>query len=149
MKEFGLAFAPLAPLWLVAVFAALAAVVVAAAFFLRRRGAVLRALLFLVLLGALVNPSLVEEKREPLRDVVAVVLDHSASQDFGDRRAQTEAAREPTWQGLEEAEHVDVRFIDAGGEAERPRRATAQNCLRRSTPALPMSRPQGSARSSW
>ncbi|MGO8738307.1 hypothetical protein, partial [Rhodoblastus sp.] len=118
MKEFGLAFAPLAPLWLIAVFAALAAVVVAAAFFLRRRGAVLRALLFLALLGALVNPSLVEEKREPLRDVVALVLDHSASQDFGDRRAQTEAARAELAQALKKLEHVDVRFIDAGGEAE-------------------------------
>nr|WP_252393766.1 hypothetical protein [Candidatus Rhodoblastus alkanivorans] len=74
----------------------------------------LRLLVFTALLGALVNPSLVEEKREPLRDVVAVVVDHSASQNFGHRRAQTEEARAALAKELKRLDNVEVRFISAG-----------------------------------
>jgi hypothetical protein len=116
VKEFSLAFAPLAPLWLFALFAALAIGLVAAALFLRRRGALVRALVFTALLGALANPSLVEEKRDALPDVVAVVLDHSASQDFGDRRAQTEAAHAALQKALRGLDNMEVRFINAGDE---------------------------------
>ena len=116
MKEFSLAFAPLAPLWLLRA--------------VRRRGgglgrrragpararrAVLRAVVFAALLGALANPSLVEERREPLRDVVAVVLDRSASQDFGDRtRPDRRRARRARKRRLKELGDVEVRVIDAG-----------------------------------
>ena len=58
VKEFSLSFAPLAPLWLIGLFAVLAAALVVAALVLRRRGAILRALVFVALLGALANPSL-------------------------------------------------------------------------------------------
>ncbi len=114
MTEFSLAFAPLAPAWLLWVFAALALGLVAAALILRRRGAVLRAIVFLALLAALGGPSLVEEQREPLRDVVAVVLDRSASQNFDHRAAQTDAARDALAKGLKALGNVDVRFIEAG-----------------------------------
>jgi hypothetical protein len=116
LTEFGLAFAPLAPLWLIGLFAVLAAGLVVAALILRRRGAIWRAVVFAALLGALANPSLVEERREGLRDVVAVVLDRSASQNFGDRRAQTEAARAALDEALKGLDNVEVRFIDAGEE---------------------------------
>ncbi|WP_294541125.1 hypothetical protein [uncultured Rhodoblastus sp.] len=114
MTQFSLAFAPLAPLWLLGVFAALALAAVAAALILRRRGALLRALVFTLLLGALSGPSLVEEQRENLHDVVAVVLDRSASQDFGDRRAQTDAARDALDRQLKALGDVDIRLIEAG-----------------------------------
>ena len=117
MREFSLAFAPLAPLWLIGLFAVVAVALVIAALVLRRRGAVLRAVVFTALLGALANPSLVEERRDPLRDVVAVVLDRSASQDFGDRRAQTEAARVALDTALKGLDNVEVRTIDAGADA--------------------------------
>lgn len=116
MKEFSLSFAPLAPLWLLLVFAALALGLVVAALVLRRRGAVLRAIVFLALLAALSGPSLVEEQRESLRDVVAVVLDRSASQNFDHRAAQTDAARDALEKGLKALGNVDVRFIEAGAE---------------------------------
>ncbi len=114
MKEFSLAFAPLAPQWLLVLFAALALAWVVAALVLRRRGALPRALVFALLIGALSGPSLVEEQRENLHDVVAVVLDRSASQNFDDRRAQTDAAREALEKDLKALGDVDVRFIDAG-----------------------------------
>jgi hypothetical protein len=118
LKEFGLTFAPLAPPWLLMIFAVLALAAVAAGLILRRRGALFRAGVFLVLLGALSGPSLVEQEREPLRDVVAVVLDRSASQDFDQRRAQTDAARDALDKALQGLGGVDVRFIDAGDARE-------------------------------
>jgi hypothetical protein len=117
LTEFGLAFAPLAPLWLIGLFGVFAAALVVAALILRRRGAILRAIVFAALLCALANPSLVEERRDSLRDVVAVVLDRSASQNFGDRRAQTESARAALDEALKGLDNVEVRFIDAGDES--------------------------------
>jgi len=52
----------------------------------------LRALAALALLLALANPSLQSEEREPLSDIVLLVIDESASQQISDRAAQTEAA---------------------------------------------------------
>ncbi|MBP1806085.1 hypothetical protein [Rubellimicrobium aerolatum] len=52
----------------------------------------LRGLAGLALLAALLNPSLQEEEREPLSDIVVAVVDESASQRLGDRGAQAEAA---------------------------------------------------------
>ncbi len=45
-----------------------------------------------VLLAALLNPSLQNEDREPLSDIVLVVVDESSSQDLADRPAQTAEA---------------------------------------------------------
>lgn len=46
------------------------------------------------LLAALINPSLQSEDREPLSDIVLVVVDESASQRLSDRPAQTSEALE-------------------------------------------------------
>ncbi|MGC9368122.1 MAG: hypothetical protein ACP5DX_01150 [Paracoccaceae bacterium] len=52
----------------------------------------LRGLAGLLLLVALANPSLQNEDRNPLSDIVVVVVDESASQGLSDRADQTEAA---------------------------------------------------------
>ena len=117
MTQFGLAFSPLIPLWLLGLLAFGALLAAGALFYLGRRGAGLRALALLALLAALGGPSLVEEKRENLRDVAVVVLDRSASQNFGDRAAQTEAARAELERGLK-ALDVDVRWIEASSTEE-------------------------------
>jgi hypothetical protein len=65
----------------------------------------------------LANPSLVEERRESLRDVVAVVVDRSASQDFGQRRAQTDAAKAALDQALKGLDNIEIRTIEAGDQA--------------------------------
>src|SRR3954452_15911346 len=80
-----LSFSPLVPsLWLWLLGAAAAALVVLAVV---SRGpvAVVRALALAFVLLALANPSLVEEEREPVKDIVAVVVDRSLSQTLGDR----------------------------------------------------------------
>ena len=52
----------------------------------------LRGLTAAVVLAAIANPSLQEEERAPLSDILLVVVDDSASQGLGDRAAQVEEA---------------------------------------------------------
>lgn len=52
----------------------------------------LRGLAGLALLAAIANPSIQQEDREPLTDIVVMVIDESASQRIGDRPAQNAAA---------------------------------------------------------
>ena len=42
--------------------------------------------------GVLINPSLVKEKREPIKDVAVIAVDRSQSQSLGDRTSRTDAA---------------------------------------------------------
>jgi hypothetical protein len=129
-------FDPLLPPALVAIAAAIAAAV--GVFALRRRS-VLRLLAIGVLALALMNPSLVKQDREPLRDVVALVTDKSQSLDAGGRRAAADAAAQsvrdmvkadPTLELVEaSAERGDdgTFFFDAlyRALAEAPRRRLA------------------------
>jgi hypothetical protein len=63
---------------------------------------------------ALANPSFTREDREPLTSVAAVVIDKSASQDFGDRLKQTEAARAALAEQLGHVKGLEVRTVEAG-----------------------------------
>jgi hypothetical protein len=120
MTNFNLAFTPLVPaaILLVLGMAGLAAVLLALR--ARRPGAWLRALGIAALLVALADPSFVREDREPLKDIVAVVLDRSASQSIGDRRVQTDAAREEILKRLDALGDVETRVIESN-------RADAEN----------------------
>src|SRR5580704_15111383 len=69
-----------------------AALVLAPGIWRRTRGIAWRGAAVAMLLAILVNPSLVEEKRSPLRDVAVVVVDESPSQEIGNRRQATKAA---------------------------------------------------------
>src|SRR5580658_8990386 len=87
-----LRFDPLLPVWLIALIAAAALLVCLLALWRRARGALLRLLVFAVLLLWLSGPRLVRETRENLPDIGLLVLDHTASMQVGDRAAMTEAA---------------------------------------------------------
>ncbi|MFT0859447.1 hypothetical protein [Ancylobacter sp. G4_0304] len=115
----GLAFDPLIPLpWLIAA-AAVTAVVALLLLVTRTRGAIFRALALVLAVLALANPSLTREEREPLSTVVAVVVDQSASQDFGERTQMTQAARQELEQRLARLKEqgAEVRMVEAGGGA--------------------------------
>ena len=71
---------------------AVAAAIGLALVYLRRRGWLLRLLSLLLVVGALANPLLSAEDRQPLSDIVAVVVDDSDSQSIGNRREQTATA---------------------------------------------------------
>ncbi len=115
MSDLSLHFTPLLPLWLIIAFAVVSALIVALGVVTRRRGAWMRGLGLALILATLGDPSLVREDREPLKDVVAVVLDRSASQSIDVRKGQTDKARAGLEKTLGDLGHVDVRFVDGGG----------------------------------
>jgi hypothetical protein len=79
----------------------------------------LRALALALLLGALADPSLVQEEREPVRSVVAVVLDRSSSQALGDRAEITARVRTELERRLGAMPDVETRIVEAGdGEGD-------------------------------
>src|SRR5208283_3330606 len=87
-------FSPLIPFWALATFGVLALLISVALIWRRRRGAWLRTSAFALALLALCDPNLVQENRRPLKDIVAVVVDRSESQQLGDRPRQTDKARD-------------------------------------------------------
>jgi len=86
----------------------------AAGLWLRQRGSALRLLALLALGAALLNPVFLDEEREALKSVVAVVVDRSQSQDIGDRTKQTDEALAGLRQRLARFKQFDVRVVEAG-----------------------------------
>ena len=74
----------------------------------------MRAAALALVLAALANPSLVQEEREKVKDVVAVVIDRSTSQTLGDRAAMTDKVRAELQRRLGAMPDVEPRFVDAG-----------------------------------
>jgi hypothetical protein len=108
-----LAIDPLVPLWLLATLAILATLVAGVVLVLGGRRAILRALALAILTLALVDPSAVRENREPVKDIVAVVVDRSGSNRLADRAAQTDAAMISLESQLAALPEVEARMIDA------------------------------------
>ena len=111
--SYGLTFSPFLPLPALIAVAVAAALLAGLLIYSRTRGSVFRALALLVGLLALANPSFTREEREPLSSVVAVVVDKSQSQSFGERTQQTEAARAQLAERLGKLSGVEVRTIEA------------------------------------
>ena len=108
---YSLSFAPLVPVWLLTGLALLVLVAAGAALALQRGRGVLRAFALLALLFALGDPSLVREEREPVKDVVAVVIDRSGSNRLSDRAEQTARARAALERQLATIPPVEPRFV--------------------------------------
>ena len=83
---------PLIPLVALYAVALLAALGIALAVWRRLPGWWLRGLAGLALLAALANPAIQQEEREPLSDIVMLVVDESASQRIGNRPSQNATA---------------------------------------------------------
>ncbi|MHA6686553.1 hypothetical protein [Mesorhizobium sp. A556] len=112
--NWSLAFDPLLSWpWLATLLAPLAILALAGLWF-RQRGAWLRALALVALAAALVNPVFLDEDREPLKSVVAVVVDRSQSQDIGERTAQADAALAGVKDRLARFKQFDVRVVETG-----------------------------------
>ncbi|MFD2250706.1 hypothetical protein FHS82_001542 [Pseudochelatococcus lubricantis] len=119
-----LGFSPLLPPAVLAGLAVAAlAVCIAAAI---RRGlwsGLLRGVAMALLIGALANPALVSEEREPLNDIVVAVTDRSASQKLGPREAQTTAVSEAVARQIGALPGIELRRIEVaegeGGDGTR------------------------------
>src|SRR6478735_4409833 len=112
--QYGIAFAPLVPtliLWI----GAIAIVVISALLLLSHaRGGMTRVLALALILLALSNPSFTREDREPLSSVVAVIVDKSPSQEFGERAKETEQAREDLLNKLKAIKGIETRVVESG-----------------------------------
>jgi hypothetical protein len=114
-----LPFVPWPVLWALA---GLGAVLLALLFWRSRRGAIFRLLSYALLLLAIANPQLKQEDREPLSDVVAVVIDDSQSQAIAGRTARTDQIRKELAERLKAFPNLDVRWVHSNStssDAER------------------------------
>src|SRR5690348_2016020 len=110
----GVAFSPLVPAYVVWAAFGLALAISILLLVARSRGAALRALALGLFVLTLANPSFTSEDRDPIPSVAAVIVDKSPSQDFGDRKAQTEAATKALVDRLHHVRGLEVRVADAG-----------------------------------
>jgi hypothetical protein len=115
-------FDPVLPIWLLAVLGALCLAMVALSASRRAPGTVWRAIAFLVLLGWLTGPRLVEESRQTLPDIGLLVIDQTASMTVGERTRLAEQARqriEAQAHGLHDLELRTITVPEAGSEGTR------------------------------
>ena len=116
MSVWSIAFSPFLPLPLLYGLAAAALAISIALVWRGVRGAWLRALAMALLLVGLCDPNLVQENRRPLKDIVAVVVDRSESQDIGERPRQTDKARDELEARLKALGDVDLRVVETSRE---------------------------------
>ena len=114
MSTWSLSFEPLLSLSLLAALLLPLALLGLAGLWMRRRGAVLRLAALAALAAALLNPVLLDEQRDALQSVVAVVVDRSQSQSIGARERQTDAALAGLKERLARFSQFDVRVIETG-----------------------------------
>ena len=113
--NWSLVFSPLLPWpWLIGA-AVAAAPLLVPGIWRRMRGAWLRLAAAITLLLALSNPVLLNEQREPLSTVVAMVVDHSASQSLDGRDKTTAEAADEMTKRLAAFHNIEVRRVDVGG----------------------------------
>lgn len=115
MSSLSIHFAPFLPLPVMLGLTLAVLILSAGSALLFRRGMLIRLAVSLVFLLVLYNPSLLEEEREAVADTALVVIDRSASQNFGDRQALTQDTINAVSSQLEQMDNLDVRTIDVTG----------------------------------
>ncbi len=112
MSDWSIAFEPVLPWAAVAVLGALGLVLLVVMAFARSRGLMLRALSFAILLAALANPTIRNEKREALTDIAVAVVDRSLSQESAGRSARTEQAAEALKAAVARLPNTELRTVE-------------------------------------
>ena len=126
MSGWSVTFAPLLPWVVLGLIAAFGGVLAVYGILRRLRGSWLRLAAWALLALALANPSLLQEDREPLKTIVALVVDETDSQKFDGRSEQTNATREALKKLIERFPNFELREIIArNGSAESGDASTA------------------------
>ena len=106
-------FAPILPIWLIAGLGALCLLVLVPALLRRARGAWWRALAFVLVLGALSQPRLVEQTRETRPDIALLLVDRSDSTRVSANHAPAiEAARRQIEARIGRMREVELRVVE-------------------------------------
>ena len=105
---------PLVPLMVLYVLAAFTVLGLIVAVWRGMVGWALRALAAVVILGAIANPSVQQEDREALSDIVIAVVDESASQRISDRPEQTTEALEHLETEVTRRPNTELRTVTLG-----------------------------------
>jgi hypothetical protein len=107
-----LEFAPLVPWpWLMAL-GLVALALVLLLIWRGKRGAWLRLVATVLIILGVADPRLVNEKRDPLTDIVAIAVDRSGSQGLAERPQETEAALRELQDALARRPNTETRVID-------------------------------------
>ncbi len=114
LGSYSLAAAPLLPWWAIFGFIALAGLALIFGAFRRARGTLWRLAAAAMLVLILLDPSLVQEQRQPQKDVAVVVVDDSPSMRIGQRRQYADDALQAVTQHLAALKDLDVRVVHAG-----------------------------------
>ena len=111
-----LTFAPLLPWPVLAALAAAVVVVCALGLWRRARGILWRGAMLLLGILALANPVMVREQRQPLGDIVSVLVDRTPSQGINQRPEQVGTALEELRANLETVDDLQVveTTVDGG-----------------------------------
>ena len=109
-----LSVAPLIPLWLVLTLAGLGLAIALATIIARRRGGLLRLGATILMALALLNPSMVREEREKLKDVAVILVDRSGSQNLSVRPGQTDVLKADIANRLGRSNDLELRIVDIG-----------------------------------
>ncbi len=110
---FGFDFAPILPLWLIAALGLLCLLALVPAALRRARGTGWRALAFLLVLGALAQPRLVEQTRETRPDIALLLVDRTDStRAASSRAAAIEAARQQIEARIGRLRDVELRVVE-------------------------------------
>lgn len=111
-------FLPLLPMPLMIGLALLVCVLTAISIFMFKRGLVARILVSAIFLMILLNPSLLEEEREPMKDTAVIVIDKSTSQNFGNRSQVTTDTINDLSKKISDIDNVDVRIVESAGHSD-------------------------------
>lgn len=118
MSGWEIIFDPLVDRWLLWVFAAVILTIISFLLFNRLSGSLLRGLGLGLLLLALMNPSLRHEERDPLNNIVVVLVDKSPSQILSQRIKLVETTQQALEGKLKAIENLDIEFVSIDGEDE-------------------------------
>ncbi|MEK9723159.1 MAG: hypothetical protein VW405_06700, partial [Rhodospirillaceae bacterium] len=140
--------APLIPLALIVAFTAIAVVLCAAVVVRGGPSAFWRLCATAAIAVMLLNPRIVDEDREPQTDVVAIVVDKTASQKVGGRPAQTETAMQHLRERIRGLPNIDIHEVEVrdavagvgGGDGEG---SLLMGALRQALGNIPRSRVAG------
>ncbi len=136
-------FSPLLPMFWLGLAVGIAVMALAFAFWKNRNGLILRCLLTGAFILALLNPSLIEEQRDPVKDVAFAVVDKSLSQKLGDRARRTALALEYLKEEMKKFPNAELRVVESLDHAAMARETRLFEALDKAIADVPAARRAG------